>query len=75
MSRNRYDRCARGAKMQYAYKEACTVLPHKLFSETRAKSAQIRAMHGYKILPMFVSIAHDACEASALFRHALGAAQ
>ena len=62
--------------MQYAYKEACTVLPTSFFQKRGRKlSAQIRAMHGYKILPMFVSIAHDACVASALFRHALGAAQ
>ena len=26
-------------------------------------------MHGYMILPIFVSIAHDLCEVSALFRH------
>ena len=30
-------------------------------------------MHGYMILPIFVSIAHDACEVSALFRHVLAA--
>ena len=39
----------------------------------RVTSADKGAMHGYMILPIFVSIAHDACEVSALFRHVLAA--